>query len=138
MQTGPFKPPQLPSLRAAALPLPLPHAPARNWSREHSSPPSSELSPSKKHDLAASLPRCTFPLCACSCHDTVQLRIEVVHLQRHRISNALLQGFEFGSVKYAGALASLSAALCFQFGGRPRRALCFWQAPLPLCRARSV
>lgn len=119
---------------------------SRHRSKEHSSPPSStetELSPSLNHDLARSVPRRMFPLWACSCHDTVQRKIEVVP------SNAtgtpkprnLLPCFEFGYMKYAllaGLHGSFSAALCFDFGSWPRRNLGLWQSPLLLCRTRSV
>lgn len=118
----------------------------RHWSKEHSSPPSSTetlLSPSLNHDLAPSFPRRMFPLWACSCHDTVQRRVAVVPSNATGTPKTwtLYQCFEFGYMKYAmfaGLHGSFSAALCFEFGSWPRRALSLWQSPLLLCRTRSV
>lgn len=136
------------------LPL-LPLAPARKVDTGPKNtpplPPSSsepELSLSLNHDQPLSLPRCMFAFVrgtfwASSCHDTVQRRIQVVasHATGTPMPRTLLQRFEFGYMKYAmfaGVPGSFSAALCFHFGSRPRRALRLWQTLLPPCRTRSV
>lgn len=148
IQIRPLPPPQ----RARWAPPFSPCRESRHRPSGHSSPLSSCSAGaaflSLNRDSAPRPARCMLPsvkadLGARPWHDTVQRRIEVVasNTPGTPVPRTLLQCSELGYVKYAmfaGVPGSPSAALCFDSGIGPRRALRFWQPPLPLCRTRSV